>query len=55
MLSDASGDPIVVGRAYRNEVIGMFNFEQTAETEPVDTTSNITYSCLLYTSDAADE
>ena len=47
MLSDASGDPIVVGRAYRNEVIGLFNFEQTAETEPVDTTGNITYRNLI--------
>jgi len=40
--SDSSGDPIVVGQGYRNEVVALFDFEATTETEPVDTTGNIT-------------
>ena len=45
--ADNSGDPVTVGQAYRNEVVGLFDFEATSETEPVDTTGNMTNRNLI--------
>ena len=44
---DASGDPVLTGQGYRNEVVGLFDFESTDETEPVDTTGNLTNRNLI--------
>ncbi|AIX20959.1 structural protein [Synechococcus phage ACG-2014d] len=45
--ADSSGDPVVMGQGYSNEVIALFDFEATSETEPVDTTGNITNRNLI--------
>ncbi len=44
---DSSGDPVLTGQGYRNEVVGLFDFEATDETEPVDTTGNLTNRNLI--------
>ena len=45
--ADSSGDPVLTGQGYRNEVVGLFDFESTDETEPVDTTGNLTNRNLI--------
>ena len=45
--ADNSGDPVTLGQAYRNEVVALFDFEATTETEPVDTTGNMTNRNLI--------